>query len=236
MFAALRLPRLWNLGNGGRVPGIEAFCMLLYYCGRPRSLKDIGKVFGRSKSMVSHILQLAFIFVHFRGKSILYWDQQRLTIPKIQDYVQAASEKVGAGGLANIFGYIDGTFIDTARPLENQEADYNGWKHSHGLKFQGVMAPDGIIMHLGGPYKATVHDAKMLRLSGLQDQLDRSIGRHREVCLYGDAAYGMRFPWVISSLRRNQLLNAQLRQRNIVMSSARIVVEWGFGLIKKYVF
>ena len=76
----------------------------------------------------------------------------------------------------------------------------------------------------------------MFRLSGLQDQLDRSIGRHREVCLYGDAAEGMRFPWVISSLRRNQLLNAQLRQRNIVMSSARIVVEWGFGLIKKYVF
>ena len=56
-------------------------------------------------------------------------------IPKIQDYVQAALEKVGAGGLVNIFGYIDGTFIDTACLLGNQEADYNGWKHSHGIKF-----------------------------------------------------------------------------------------------------
>ena len=67
MFAALQLPCLWNLGNGGRVPGIEAFCMLLYYCGRPRSLTDIGKVFGCSKSMVSHILQVMFIYVHFHG-------------------------------------------------------------------------------------------------------------------------------------------------------------------------
>ena len=76
----------------------------------------------------------------------------------------------------NIIGYIDRTFVDIDCPLENKEADYNGWKHSHGLKFQGVMAPDGIIMHVGGPYKATVHDAKMLCLSGLQDQLDRSFG------------------------------------------------------------
>ena len=97
-------------------------------------------MFGCSKSMVSCILQVAFIFVHFCGKSILYWDHQCLTILKIQDYVQAASEKVGAGGLANIFGYIDRTFIDTACPLENQEADYNRCKHLHGFKFQGVMA------------------------------------------------------------------------------------------------
>ena len=150
--------------------------MLLYYCSQPRSLKDISKVFGYSKSMVSCILQVMFIYVHFHGKSILYWGHQCLTIPKIQDYIQAASEKVGAGGLANIFHYIDRTFIDTAHPLENQEANYNGWKHSHGIKFQGVMAPDGLVMHLSGPYKATVHDAKMLCLSGLQDQLDRSIG------------------------------------------------------------
>ena len=94
-------------------------------------------MFGCSKSIVSCILQVIFIYVHFHGKSILYWDHQHLTIPKIQDYIQAASDKVRAGGLANLFGYMDGTFIDTAHPLENQEADYNGWKHSHGIQFQG---------------------------------------------------------------------------------------------------
>ena len=85
--------------------------------------------------MVSHILQVVFIYVHLHGKSTLYWDCRCLAIPKIQDYVQVESKKVGLGGLANTFGYIDGTFIYTACPVENQEAHYNRWKHSHGIKF-----------------------------------------------------------------------------------------------------
>ena len=61
------------------------------------------------------------------------------------------------------------------------------------------MAHDGIVIHFSGPYKATAHDAKMLCLLQLQQQLDIYIAQHRELCLYGDAANGRYFPWIYFS-------------------------------------
>ena len=62
------------------------------------------------------------------------------------------SEKVGQNvSLQGIVGFIDGTFHECAHLMHNQQADYNGWKYSHGTKYQGVMAPDGMFVHLGGP-------------------------------------------------------------------------------------
>ena len=61
-----------------------------------------------------------------------------------------------------IFGFINGTVCLIACPLINQELHYSRWKHYHAIKFQGVMAPDGIIMHASGPFLVKHHDAWML--------------------------------------------------------------------------
>ena len=217
--------------------GLEAFCIFLYFCARPRTLLDIGDKFGRSESLVSRIVSTAFKFVYFRIKSILFWDQARLTLGKLNEYGDTIARKSGINhGDIKYIGMIDGTFRRCARPTEDQEGNYSGWKHAHGIKFQGVMAPDGIMMHLGGPYQAKMHDARILATSGLQERLDISVGRHRGMRIYGDAAYGSRYRWVVSALRHHQLHTPALRRRNRIMSSARIVVEWGFGLTTKYVY
>ena len=186
--------------------------------------------------MISQILHVAFTFMYHRGKSILFWDSDQLTIQKLRVYARAISEKVGRNvPLQGIIGFIDGTFRECARPTHNQQADYNGWKHSHGTKYQGVMAPDGMFVHLGGPFRATWHDCKILRQSRLEATLDLVVGQHHSFRLYGDAAYGSRFPWVVASLKRSQLTSPELRRQNIRMASARVVVEWGFGRVVKYV-
>ena len=170
IFNTLRLPPIWDVGNDGRVQGLEVFCIFLYFCTRPHTLLDIGDKFGHSESLVSQIVSTAFKFVYFCIKSILFWDQARLTLGKLDKYGDAIARKSGIDhGNIKYIRMIDGTFQRCARPTEDQEGNYSGWKHAHGIKFQGVMAPDGIMMHLGGPYQAKMHDARILAMSGLQE-------------------------------------------------------------------
>ena len=95
--------------------------------------------------------------------------------------------------------------------------------------------PDGIFVHLGGPFRATWHDCKIICQLCLKVTLDLTMGRHHGFHLYGDAAYGSHFPWVVASLKRLQITSLELQCQNIRMASACVVVEWGFGRVVKYV-
>ena len=59
--------------------------------------------------------------------------------------------------------YVDGTDIEICRPGENQEAYYNGRKKSHVISYQGIVAPDGLVVRLGGAYEGRLHDARVYR-------------------------------------------------------------------------
>ena len=70
-------------------------------------------------------------------------------------------------------GFVDGTVRPICRPNRNQWEVYNGHKRVHSLKFQSVVAPNAIIANLFGPVKGKRHDAAMLVMSGLLDELER---------------------------------------------------------------
>ena len=90
------------------------------------------------------------------------------------------------------------------------------------------MALDGMFVHLGGPFGATWHNCKILHQSCLKVTLDLAVGQHHGFRLYGDAAYGSCFPWVVASLKQLQLTLLELRRQNIRMVSVHVVVEWGW--------
>ncbi len=48
---------------------------------------------------------------------------------------------------------------------------YNGHKRVHSLKFQSVVVPNWLIANLYGPVEERRHDAAMLVMSGLMDEL-----------------------------------------------------------------
>jgi hypothetical protein len=84
-----------------------------------------------------------------------------------------------------------------------------------------------------GPFFGTVHDAKMLKDSGLLDDL-KAIGDVRaasgvQLALYGDSAY----PLSKYLLRpfKGANLTADRRRVNYHFSTGRICVEWGLGLM-----
>ena len=47
--------------------------------------------------------------------------------------------------LSNCWGFLDGTVRPIARPGEHQRVLYNGHKRVHALKFQSVVAPNGMM-------------------------------------------------------------------------------------------
>jgi hypothetical protein len=70
-----------------------------------------------------------------------------------------------------MWGFIDDTLRNVCRPTRFQRAAYSGHKHTHGIKFQSIVTPDGLIVCLFGPIPGSRHDSFMLAESGLLQQL-----------------------------------------------------------------
>ena len=83
--------------------------------------------------------------------------------------------------LDNVWGFVDGTLRGIALPFQNQRVIYNGHKRKHGLKYQSITTPNGIIATLLGPVEGRRHDSRMLFMSGIIPLLKNfSIGPNGE--------------------------------------------------------
>jgi hypothetical protein len=117
------------------------------------------------------------------------FNQPWLSPENLLRYATAIHDKGAA--LDNCWGFLDGTVRPICRPMQNQGDVYNGHKRLHALKFQSVMAPNGLIANLFGPIEGKRHDSRMLTMSGLLDKLQEHSYSPTGValCLYGDSAY-----------------------------------------------
>lgn len=124
------------------------------------------------------------------------------------------------------------------RPTYNQEVLYNGYYKGHGLKFQGIITPSGIL-YLYGPVEGRLSDAEMLYESGVLEEMEGNPGfkkrvlvREKEIFtpyyLYGDPAYPCRehiqAPFK-GTVRRGEAIY------NNAWARVRIVIEQAFGMV-----
>ena len=77
------------------------------------------------------------------------FNQRWLHPDKLMKYAEAVHAKCNS--LDNCWGFIDGTVRPICRPEENQKVVYNGHKRVHALKYQSVVAANGLIASLYGP-------------------------------------------------------------------------------------
>ena len=73
-------------------------------------------------------------------------NQPWLSQANLVDFSQSIYRKGAA--LDNCWGFIDGTVRPVARPGEHQRVLFNGHKRVHAIKFQSVVAPNGLIVDL----------------------------------------------------------------------------------------
>ena len=87
---------------------------------------------------------------HEHNHRITQCNNTLLNPPLLESYACAIQLK--GSPLPNCFGFIDGTVLvrPICRPDENRRVVYNGHKRVHGLKFQSVVLPYGMIANLYG--------------------------------------------------------------------------------------
>jgi hypothetical protein len=71
------------------------------------------------------------------------------------------------GAANNVWGFIDSTMRQMCRLQFQQRVFYSGHKTCHGIKFQSVVAPDGLIACFCGLGPASRHNSRLLSESNL---------------------------------------------------------------------
>ena len=227
------LPDKITCPNRFSVYSDEALCMLLRRFAYPCRYEDLVPLFGRPVPQLSMVVGEAMDLLHVQfGRLLSRLHQPWLSQAQLAQFSEAIYRKGAA--LDNCWGFIDGTVRPVCRPGENQRVLYNGHKRVHAIKFQSVVAPNGLIANLFGPVEGRRHDSGMLAMSGLLPMLENHCvsPTGQPLCVYGDPAYPLRVH--LQGPFKGNALTPQQQQYNLSMSKVRTAVEWVFGDILQY--
>ncbi|KAF0703626.1 hypothetical protein AaE_015294 [Aphanomyces astaci] len=229
----LGLPAVVITTARNRVLRDEAICILLSRMAFPTRLFDMARTFGRSRPVLCDLFLHVLNEIYDRWNHLLYFNYKLLQ-RNVDRYCAAIHRK--GSPCASVFGFIDGTKIQTCRistvndGINLQKEIYSGHKRVHCLNYQAVTVPDGLCAHFFGPIEGRRHDTTMLRESRLLGYL----ANHPEVfsrkVIYGDPAYGVS-EHMLSGFKGNGLSTMQ-RDFNKWMSRVRQSVEWNFKVMK----
>ena len=106
--------------------------------------------FWRSVPEISLILAEVTDYIYRTNGHLLQDLNQPWLEPQQLESFACAIHQRGAA-LSNCWGFVDGTVWPICRPGEHQRIMYNGHKRVLGIKFQSVVAPNGLIANLYGP-------------------------------------------------------------------------------------
>lgn len=174
-----------------------------------------------------------------RYKRILYWDNTRLTASKIANYAQHISKRSG-NTVGNVWAFVDETKLEICRPTHDEHLHYNEDAKAYVYKYQGVIAPDGMIIALIQSVNGCMHDSEAWVKAGIREKIQsifRSQYEDKEYCpylIYGDL--GDYQGWEIMEphgTSRGVLENsseplAAPQGFESGMSSLRVATNWGF--------
>lgn len=145
------------------------------------------------------------------------------------------------------FGFIDNTGINTCAPgtgptrrgkkaprKDNltQQVFYNGWKHEHGVKFQLVLLPNGIIAEISQIFSIRHNDLYVLFESKINERLANCQNSENDYILFGDSAYIAQWHTHIHSYYKDNYLPAWKNMLNNGMKGCRNAVENCIGSLK----
>jgi hypothetical protein len=187
--------------------------------------------FRQDKSRISRFISLALNHVYRTLAYTLAFDTHYLH-DKIPYFAEQVGTAIGAPQPEDfrVWGFVDGVFRRFLRPTVNQESVYNDHYGGHGFKFQILVAPDGMLVDVAGPYSARINDSEITRECFLEDRLSEFCTIDGEdFLIYGDPAYS-RSQYIEKPFRR---ISATTRQRrfNAMLSAARISVEHAIGSV-----
>ena len=233
MLDIFQFPDCFTCYNGTVYDSTEALCIFLKRFAYPCRYLDMMPRFGRPVPQLSMISNHVMNILYESWSHLLQsFQQDWLSINNLETFSDVIHQ-CGAP-LRNCWGFVDGTVRPISRPGRNQRIVYNGHKKVHALKFQSVVAPNGLVANLFGPVEGKRHDSGMLADSGLLQQMSQHcvLPNGNPLCIYGDPAYPLSVHLQAGFKGAN--ITAQQLIWNSRMSAVRVSVEWVFGDIINY--
>ena len=175
------------------VDGIEALCVLLKRFAYPIRHSDMCSRIARPVPQFNIITNAMMDIIYNQHcHRLRNFNQAWLSPANLQTYADVIHE--AGAPYTNCWGFVDGKVWPVCRPRNLQRSLYNGHKRVHAIKFQSVVAPNGLIANLYGPGEGRQHDSGMLADSGLlpQLQLHSRSPLGNPLCIYGDLGYPLR--------------------------------------------
>ncbi|KAF8583052.1 hypothetical protein K439DRAFT_1647367 [Ramaria rubella] len=153
----LDLPDPLIMAHGYRASALECIALL---CSRLRNPEDqwgLATKYAHPQSVILEITNETARYINDRWSHLLDWDDTGVVHPsRLHAYATALGEF--SAPTTMVFRFIDCTICQTCRPGRFQELVYTGYKKCHGMKFQGVVTPNGLMAHLCGPFHTPQND------------------------------------------------------------------------------
>lgn len=222
---------------------LKALCITLYRLSYPSRHFDRKQLFGYSTASLSRIYTAVMKHLDSKFKHILYWNDKRLTATKIAEYASCVKAKSG-NTVGNVWAFVDGIRQKVCRPVVEQRVNYS---QLHAINYQGITAPDGLVVSLYRRDYGTTQDSSMWLTSGIQDKIRTIFSKERakeEACpylVYADFGYSpnweLAIPYRIpeeTSIGWNKEPVAVWNERqgfNTTMKMLQETVERSFGRV-----
>lgn len=231
--AAMNLPELTVFRSNSRQQfswnSVEALAIMLRRLAYPARLIDLQFLFGINKYTLCTIFNGMVETLYEKYHEGIRYNKNHMHPWNLRRFSAAVTAKGSC--YEGVVGFIDGTLNPIARPIKLQETVYNGHVRQHGLKYQGIVTPDGMTVSLCGPFAGSIHDQNMLDSSSILEEMEQQLdctgigGVY--YALYGDPAY-RETQRMIRPIRAAEADSPQAHL-NYFMSQVRICVEWEFG-------
>ena len=147
LYDIMNIPEMFTCYNGVTVTGIEGLCILLKRYSYPNRYLDLKPTFGRPVPQLCMIANHVMNFIYERWHHLLtFFNQPWLSPANLKRYADYIHQS--GAPWENYWGFVDKTVHSVCKPGEGQRQLYNGHKRVHGIKFQSIVCPSGIIANL----------------------------------------------------------------------------------------
>ena len=156
----LDIPDIMKCPNGVLVDGTEALSVLLMRFAYPCRFADMVARFERPVPQLCMVTNQMMDYLFDEYSHLLAdLNQPWLSRDRLRHFAATIRDK--GAPLESCWGLIDGTVRPLCKPDENQRILCNRHKRVHGIKFQSVVAPNGLIASLSGAVDDRRHDSGM---------------------------------------------------------------------------
>jgi len=136
---------------------------------------------------------------------------------------------------------IDGTHILLKSIWRRERGEYFNWKQDYSIVRQGVANASFRFLDVTTVYPGSIHDARILRMSGLHWKVRQGNwlkGPVKQIgpvevwpLLIGDSAYPLSL-WLIKPFKQTATLTEEQAHYNKALSHVGVVVEQAYGILK----